>query len=379
MNYFSSKWAFSICFFVSSFSYAQLSEKKYVDMHAHVAGFGYKSDCYIGEKMKSKWLRYRGLQFLFGISEGEMKNSPEGDYEIFSHISKLLNKSQRVKSAVLLAFDQVYNKNGSINKKETPFYVSNQFVIRGTRKFSNLNFAASVHPFRKDALTGLEKVSRAGAWMVKLIPSIHKFHPDDSRLDTYWRKLAALKLPLLIHLDDEGTFGEQHGSYTGAYKIERALQLGVTVIAAHVASRGHSKVSSFFKEKNHLPSPQLSNYEQLKILAKKYRNLYADVSALPQAPHRRYDLKKIAIEDIWKGRILYGSDYPLNHWTLQSMYSFKDAWDLWRENGVDPKEFWRGRGMEQRWDRDIRLKEAFGVGEDALTATEKFFRRLGKI
>ena len=87
-------------------------------------------------------------------------------------------------------------------------------------------------------------------------------------------------------------------------------------------------------------------------LFEKYPNLYTDISTLTQVNKLGY-LNKALLEPRLKGRVLYGSDYPLSNMVLVSPYYF--PFNLSR------KEMHRIATIKNHWDRDIALKQALGV------------------
>lgn len=339
--------------------------KNIIDVHAHVACFGYQSECFISDRMKSKWqgLKFATYKKIFGIREEVLKR--EGDAYLFRLFDHRIRRSRYVRSAVFLSFDWVYSLDGKRQKKKSEIYVPNDFVAAAAKKYETILYAASVHPYRKDALEELERVKKQGAVFVKLIPSIQLFDPAHPKVIPYYRKLVELNLPLLIHLDDEGSFSHQAEQYSGPHKIERALQLGVQVIAAHVASKGHSHVSEEFQEAHMHSHPgqqnsvELSNFEQLTLLARRYPNLYADISALPAFGSRMSHLKKVLAEPVWEGRLLYGSDFPLDHKIFTSMNYFPGL-------VFSPyyRKLLRASREGNRWDYNVLLKKALGAPDE---------------
>ena len=81
-----------------------------------------------------------------------------------------------------------------------------------------------------------------------------------------------------------------------------ALQLGVTVIAAHVASDGANQGQP--------------NFDRLLSLLARYDNLYSDISALTQA--NRPGALRAALNAGVTDRLVYGSDWPLQFVPLVS-------------------------------------------------------------
>ena len=66
-------------------------------------------------------------------------------------------KAQWVDKIVLLAFDQVYDKNGNIEKDKTDYYTPNRFIHMHTKDSTNLLFGASIHPYRPDLFQEVDR------------------------------------------------------------------------------------------------------------------------------------------------------------------------------------------------------------------------------
>ncbi|MDB2426038.1 amidohydrolase family protein [bacterium] len=318
------------------------SNTGYIDHHVHVACYGYQTDCYFSKEIRDSF-KFRVYQHMFDFSEKEAKRY--GDAEIFKKLERNIIMSKYIKQAVVLAMDEVYEISGKKRKDLTVFYVPNEFVAKETSKRPNLLFGASVHPYRPDALAQLEKVKADGAYLVKLLPAIQRFKANDPGLIPYYQKLIALNLPLLIHVDDESSFGEDHPEYSNPQFLELPLSLGVKVVAAHAGARG---------ERN-----GKTNFQAVLELAQKYKNLFVDISAMSVTLTRNGQLVKILKAKELQGRIVYGSDWPLSHGLTSSPYyhvphiGFKKAYEISKINNL--------------WDRDVRLKKAYGAPESAFT------------
>jgi len=60
--------------------------------------------------------------------------------------------------------------------------------------------------------------------------------PADPRLIPFYKKLVELKLPLLSHTGKEKSFSRSDEEWGDPEKLRLPLSLGVTVVAAHIAS-----------------------------------------------------------------------------------------------------------------------------------------------
>ena len=370
-------------------------EKKFIDIHAHVGceGIG-GSGCRVGEGLRKIPFKMIGIKKLFEVK-------PKDDFEFFPLVSDLVAKSTCTEAITLLALDNYYEGNENqtkINEAKTEFYVPNKFVAdevkKNFKKNRNLLWGASVNPLRNDWKSEIDFADANGAVLIKLIPSIMGFLPDGSnnpwhakRLDQYYKYLAVKKIPLLIHLDDEGTFGKAEDGKdhkgVGTFRIRFALDRGVTVIVAHTSSRGFS-----FNAERRIDE---DNFVQLLNLMKeeKYKGqLYADTSALPSNDTRPKDLCKIVDQlDTLGDRLVWGSDFPLNHWLMTSLARSRLSIFGWKsiicgKLALPGTKFNASTSLvenTERWDRHILLQHETGIPEKVFESTKQLLLKMGRI
>lgn len=272
-----------------------------VDMHCHIAGIGARgSGCFVSPRLRHNW-RFNIYLRSFGVSRRELLE--RGDGLVGDRISELLGKSKLVNRAVLLALDGVVDADGNLDLNRTEVLVPNEFVAETAARHTNLLFGASVNPYRRDALTRLEWAKAHGAVLVKWIPPIMEIAPDDPRLIPFYKKMVELKLPLLSHTGKEKFFSRAGVDFGDPERLRLPLSLGVTVVAAHIASS-----ENYHGERGP---------DRLARLMREYPNLYADISALTQI-NRPGSLKEALTRPEFAGRLVYGSDFPLINTLLVS-------------------------------------------------------------
>lgn len=322
-------------------------DERVVDLHVHAAGLGEgDSGCYVSKEIRDSFKITEYLK-AFGLSRGDLKEG--GDRLSVERIAKWVRSSQRVKRAVVLAIDGFIDEKGKLDLKQTEIYVPNEFVAKEVKPYPELQWGASVNPLRPDALERLEKAKADGAVLVKWLPPIQGFDPADPKLTPYYVKLRTLGLPLLTHTGQERAFTRADDKLADPTRLKLALNLGVTVIAAHAATTGETDGED--------------NMERLLAMLPVYKNLYADISSLTQLNKLGY-LRKLLLDKRSQGKLLYGSDFPLTNTKLVSAYFF--PLDLtWAEMR-------RVEAIENPFDRDVALKQALGV------PTEVFLHPLGK-
>lgn len=308
----------------------------WLDMHVHAAGIGAGgSGAFVGPALADSWRLPIYLR-AFGVTEDELETA--GDALVIERISAWIAESARVGRAVVLALDGVVDGEGRLDRDATQVYVPNEFVAAQTARHDNLCFGASVNPHRHDAIERLERAHAAGAVLVKWIPNIMAIDPAAEALAPFYRRLVELGLPLLSHAGQERSFAHADDALGDPRRLALPLSLGVTVIAAHIATTGSIDGEG--------------NFERLLPMFERHPNLYADVSSLTQINKRGYLPRALTLDGLTE-RLLYGTDWPLQFFPLVSPYYQVDAIG-WREARAIA-------AIDNPWDRDVALKQAMGV------------------
>jgi predicted TIM-barrel fold metal-dependent hydrolase len=316
-------------------------------MHCHIAGIGAGgSGCFVSPRLRNNW-RFDTYLHSFGVTQKELLQ--QGDGLVGDRIAESLAQSKYVSRAVLLALDGVVDASGNLDSNRTEVYVPNEFVAQMAARHTNLLFGASVNPYRRDALERLEWAKAHGAVLVKWIPPIMAIDPADPKLVPFYKKMAELKLPLLSHTGKEKSFSSADEEWGDPEKLRLPLSLGVTVVAAHIASS-----ANYHGQRGP---------DRLARMMGEFPNLYTDISALTQI-NRPGRLKEALTRPEFSGRLVYGTDYPLINTLLVSpWYSFhlslRQKFSIWREKNP--------------WDRDVLMKHDLGVPTDTFERSGKLF------
>ncbi len=329
---------------------APLPVTRIVDMHVHLAGIGSGgSGCYVSPRLGDN---YRFDFYLAGFDTSREELTQQGDQVVADRIAAKLRASRHVGGAVLLALDGVIDARGELDRARTEVYIPNDYVLRQVRRYPDVfYFGASVHPYRRDALQRLTEAKRNGAVLVKWIPNIQHIDPADPRLIPFYRKLVELDLPLLSHTGQERSFSGARDEYGDPQRLALPLSLGVTVIAGHIATTGHNAGED--------------NFQRILPMFARYPNLYTDISSLTQINKLGY-LDRALRQPELRGRLLYGSDYPLSDMILTSAWYFPLNLTL--------AEMRRIQGIANHWDRDVALKQALGVGPDVFARSAQLLK-----
>lgn len=313
-------------------------QTRYVDMHVHAAGIGAgDSGAFINDAMADSF-KFGIYLWAMGVTEAELNQ--EGDAVLLRKLSQRISDSERVSDAVILALDGVIKDDGSLDRERTQIYVPNQYLMRELPRFPNLHFGASINPYRADAIERLEAAAEAGAVLVKWIPNIMHIDPADPQIVPFYKKMAQLEIPLLSHAGQERAFADANDLYGDPQRLKLPLSLGVTVIAAHIATTGKNESQR--------------NFDRILPMFREFPNLYTDISSLTQANKLNYLAEALAQLDL-HDRMIYGSDWPLQFSPLVSA--------LYHLNHISLADAKAALAYASQWDRDVVLKERLGVPE----------------
>jgi len=264
------------------------------DVHVHLAALPDGANgCFISPKMLGRPLS-RFIAWKFGV---DFHKPADANAFYIARLLRELERSTRVKRAVLLALDGVYDAGGNLDMARTDFLISNGYVFEVARSYPERFLAGiSINPQRRDALEELERVAAEGAALVKVLPNAQCFDPADRRYLPFYRALARLKLPLLSHVGYEFSLAGRDQSAGDPARLRGALDEGVTVIGAHGCSQG-----LFFYE------PHLKTVREF---IRRYPHFYLDASALT-LPNRAGMLFVLRRHPEIQERLIFGTDYPV--------------------------------------------------------------------
>jgi hypothetical protein len=323
-----------------------------VDCHVHLVGNGKSgSGCWLRlgatwwqKPMAAYMLRHIGLR-VSGF------DAPDFDECYIEHLLRLVRESS-VASVILLAQDEVYHADGTKMEGAGSFHVPNDVVLQLARQHPEFLAAASVHPARRDALAELDRCIAAGAVIVKLLPNCHNVDCNDPRYRKFWERMAAAGIPLLAHTGGEHTVQVINAAYADPRVLTLPLECGVTVIAAHAAT------------KSGLGDPEY--FHVLAEMLPKWRNLYADTSAWHVPLRGRHARRCIGPDAGLTGaRFLHGSDFPVPCTGLWQMLRGIISFAEWR----------RTARIANVIERDYQLKLATGFEAAHFTRIRSLLRQ----
>ena len=318
------------------------------DIHIHLLGTSEQNGCFVGQKYANSFV-YRASSFFIDIDQS---GSPEErDIKYVARLRELFDGSDQHRYGVLLAMDGVYDAAGNLNREDTPFYVSNDYLLSVCAEHEKFVPGASVNPHRKDALDELAKVKEKGAVLIKWIPNSQNIDPSDGRLMLFYRRLRELNLPLLSHSGTEYAVSSVDQSYGDPARLRTALEEGVKVIVAHCAAGGGDRKGSYF-------------YRFIDMI-ENYPNLYGDISGLGMLHYQRR-MRYLLDHPTLFERMYYGSDFPLVSFPFTSPYYFLGRIPL--------SEVWIIQEMDNILLRDAAKLRALGVPAECLARGMELLR-----
>jgi uncharacterized protein len=317
-----------------------MAGKTLIDCHVHLAAFpDGDNGCYISPKMLKSPL----FRFLLWKHQLSPSNPREANQKYLDDLLSELHASRHVQKAVILGMDGVYDQNGRLNREQTDFLISNDYVLKTAQAHpEELLAGVSINPQRRDAIDEVHRCADAGAVLVKVLPNAKQFDPANPQYKPFYCALAERKLPFLSHVGYEFSLIGKDQSVGDPERLKVALDEGATVIAAHACSYGLILYEKF------LPT--------LRDLVKRYPHFYADISALTLPNRLRMLLHLRQYPEIHE-RLLFGTDYPLSvfHIAAWGRVAIGTLRDMIR--------------TKNRFDRQVAVCRGLGLG----------FRSLGEI
>lgn len=292
-------------------AYADIETGELRDYHTHLITIGTSGSGGAVHPHMLDWkhpiARMKSAVYMSGAGVDDLDNA---DAQYITRLVRLVRSMPGHGRHFILAFDQHYNADGTVNKDKTEFYTPNSYIFEVAEKYPDIFIPAiSVHPYRLDALEALEKWHDKGARLIKWLPNAQGMDPDDPKLDEYYKFLVDNDMVLLTHVGEEQAVEAREDQALGnPLKFRRALDLGVTIIMAHCGSLG-TDIDLDDPEGKQVPSYELF----LRLMDEpKYKDqLFGELSAMTQFNRLPDPLLAILKRPDLHHRLVNGSDYPL--------------------------------------------------------------------
>ena len=354
-----------------------------IDMHFHALGNGtdinnIDSDIYFQANDNNHWF----TRILYNLVEEDLrrleadldKDGKISTTEYFELAYRLLTDSGELDALVFLALDAVYSpRTGILDEKRTDLWASNNFLHKKVREMNKrlekesgvvrtnkrFFFGASISPNRKDWEAELEyAITQMEAVLIKWIPSTQHIHLNDERHKGFYKTLAKYNIPLLCHVGPEYSFPEgiRQKKLDDFRLLEKPLEYGVTVIAAHCATPVFPLIEKNYLREFYLFMKEANSGGSIR--------LWADTSALSLST--RTPMIPQIIETIPQDWLVHGSDFPIpiDGWCHLPLVTYD----------MTPEEYLRIVRTKNPLDRDVRIKRALGFQDSIIANANKVLR-----
>jgi uncharacterized protein len=322
-----------------------IKARRCIDMHVHMVGNGVAGS--------GGWMRLSGWhRWLAGFMLKQLGLPPSAlaaDLETLyaEHLLQLVRASS-LDVVVLLAHERVHDPNGTPREDLGSMFVPNDVVLDLARRHREFLAGVSIHPARRDALDELDRCLANGAVLMKCLPNCQNIDFSDKRYESFWKRMAEARMPLLAHTGGEHTMPVVNAALADPKLLRFPLECGVTVIAAHCGTSSGVFDHDYF--------------DDWVTMLREFPNLYGDISALVSL--NRCGHLRDCLRDEITPRILHGSDFPvpvLGH-------------RLWLQGAFDRKNFRRIQSIRNPLERDWEFKHALGFGDEVLIRAASLLR-----
>lgn len=291
-------------------AFAGIDPARLTDHHTHMLALGTSvKSAFVNAKMLGGFNLER-LKFRIYVSASGVKNLDNADDEYLARLVRLARAAAPRGKFHILAFDQHYNTNGSVNLSKTNMYVPNEYVVALAEKHPDIfTPVVSVHPYRTDALVELERWAKAGVRYVKWLPNAMGMDPANSIIEPFYRTMKQHRMILLSHGGEEQAVEAEEDQKLGnPLLLRKPLDSGVRVVVAHAASLGEcADLDSREPRKVNCFDLFLRMMDEPKYVGR----LFGEISAMLQFNRMPNPLLALLKRQDLHSRLVNGSDYPL--------------------------------------------------------------------
>ena len=282
------------------------------DVHAHLLGTGDSgSGCSVHPAMYRWW---RPIEYMRRRAILSAARVPADAASIDrTYVERLLEHTADFPPGarwLLFAFEQAYQDSGSPDHDATTVHVPDGYAARvAGEQPQRFHWVASIHPYADEALARLDSAVLRGALAIKWLPSAMNIDLRDPRCRPFYDRLAAHRLPLVVHGGEEKAVpGARRGELGNPLHVRVALEHGVRVVMAHCASLCHARD---LDRRSAPRSPAFELFARLMDERAHAGLLLGDISALFQVNRRSTVQRRVIERSDWHPRLLHGSDHPL--------------------------------------------------------------------
>ncbi len=282
------------------------------DCHVHLIGTGDGgTGVWINPQMDSLAHPVQWLQRNFYLNGSCTPNDGQSDRKFVERLIWLHDQLPAGVKLMLLAFDYFHDEAGERRLEASAFHTPDAYAASIAQQHAaRFEWIASIHPYRRDAVTALKEAVRYGARAVKWLPAAQGMDPASPLCDPFYESAARFDIPLLVHAGAElAVHGGNTEDYGNPLRLRRPLEHGVRVIVAHCASLGSGVDLDVGAD-----GPSVSCFELFTRMMQEPRYhglLFGEISAITQINRVGRALQTVIEREDWHPRLLNGSDYPL--------------------------------------------------------------------
>jgi mannonate dehydratase len=327
---------------------ARLDRARIVDAHVHAVGLGPESGCWVNPEWNDHGHPIKRFQFEIYLAACGIEPGPGADAAYVERLVELHRLGNPAGRLLLLPFDWYHAPDGARVEELSAFHVPNEYVLSLAEAHpETFVAAASVHPYRVDAVDRLEAALARGARAVKWLPAAQGIDPAAEQCDPFYERLAESGRPLIVHCGEERSMAVGDREELGnPLRLRRALDHGVTVIVAHCAGRGEA-LDLDEPEGARTSRPAYRLFRRMLEEERYASTLFGDVSAMPFVHRANDSLAELLADPALAARLVYGSDYPLPGVDVLTMPWVLERRGFLAEDDVDP--------LERVWDANPLL------------------------
>lgn len=281
------------------------------DVHTHLLGTGDSgSGCTVNAQLDQWWHPVEMLRKRFILNAACVPiDAPSVDRAYVQRLRALADDFPEGARWLLFAFDHACDDAGRPVAANTTFHVPDAYAAAVVNQHgARFAWVASIHPYRPDAMARLDAALAGGAVALKWLPSSMAIDLRDPRLHPFYDRLAATRLPVIVHCGEEKAVpGAGREDLGNPLHVRTALERGVRVIVAHCASLGHA-LDLDARRPREVPAFSLFS----RLMDEGWGDqLLGDISVVLQTNRQPDVARTLLTRQDWHPRLLHGSDYPL--------------------------------------------------------------------
>ncbi len=289
------------------------------DTHVHLVGLGVGgTGCRVAEKMRSPVNFGRYLKYLVYRRASGIRDEADADRQYVARLVGLKRDWSPKSKLLVFAFDDAHDEQGRRLPHVTDFHTPNEYA-RDTAAAhpDDLEWAASIHPYRADAPELLDRCVEEGARAVKWLPNAQLMDASKALCDPFYDRLVHHGIPLITHVGmEQAVEAADNQRFGNPLRFRRPLDRGVKIIMAHASSLGEDNEPPIVDPDvdDGIARKRVESFrlfmDQLFTNPDYERTLLCDLSALTQF-NRCDKLAELLEATGLHDRLLYSTDYPL--------------------------------------------------------------------